>query len=107
MRGYRLDPHADVELAYAAATLEAERQGAARDFLDDYWETLTLARTTPGFGTKVDVGEPVVVRWYLLDTFSYRIFALVEEDDLIVIAIAHHHREEGYWRDRLASKRTK
>ena len=59
-------------------------------------------RATPGFGTKVDLGDaPFVVRWYLLDTFSYRIFALVEEDELVVVAVAHHGQEEGYWLERL------
>ena len=102
MRGYRLEPEADAELGHAAATLEMDREGAARDFLDDYWKMLQLARTTPGIGTMVDVGdEPFVVRWYLLDTFSYRIFALVEDDELVVIAIAHHGQEEGYWLERL------
>src|SRR5262245_8218964 len=103
MRGYRIEPEADAELGHAAATLEADREGAARDFLDDYWKTLELARTTPGFGTTVDLGdEPFVIRWYLFDTFSYRIFALIEDAELVVLAIAHHGQEEGYWFERLA-----
>jgi plasmid stabilization system protein ParE len=102
MRGYRIEPEAHAELGHAAATLEADREGAARDFLDDYWKTLELARTTPGYGTLVAVGdEPLVIRWYLLDTFSYRIFALVEDDELVVLAVAHHGQEEDYWLERL------
>lgn len=102
MRGYRIEPEADAELGHAAETLEADREGAARDFLDDYWNTLQLARTTPGFGTKVDFGDATFeLRWYLLNTFSYRIFALVEEDELVVVAIAHHGQKKGYWLERI------
>jgi len=41
------------------------------------------------------------VRRYRLNRFPYGIIYAVVEDEVVVIAIAHLHREPGYWRARL------
>ncbi len=42
------------------------------------------------------------VRRFLLDRFPYSVIAACLEDELVVVAIAHHSRKPGYWRKRLA-----
>ena len=40
------------------------------------------------------------VRKYLLHKFPYKLMYSVEEDHILVIAVAHQHRKPDYWVDR-------
>ena len=39
------------------------------------------------------------VRKYLLNKFPYKILFSLEKDHILIIAIAHQHREPDYWVD--------
>lgn len=41
------------------------------------------------------------VRRYLLHRFPYGIHYVVQDDVVIIVAIAHMRRRPGYWRDRV------
>jgi len=40
-------------------------------------------------------------RRFLLDRFPYKMLYIVEDDRVLVIAVAHQHRQPDYWVDRL------
>lgn len=41
------------------------------------------------------------IRRRILRQFPYSIFYIVEDDNVVIIAIAHHKRRPGYWLPRL------
>ena len=41
------------------------------------------------------------VRHYLLHKFPFKILYSIQDNDLIVLAIAHQHRKPNYWIDRI------
>jgi len=41
------------------------------------------------------------VRLFRLERFPYQLVHIVDDGELIVLAVAHLHREPDYWRDRL------
>lgn len=57
-------------------------------------------RGSPG---KPEDGVPVsgALRRFLLRRFPYYLLYRVEEDWILVLAVGHHSRRPGYWRDRL------
>jgi len=42
------------------------------------------------------------VRRYRLRRFPYGLIYVIEADEILVLALAHHSRRPGYWRDRIA-----
>jgi hypothetical protein len=41
------------------------------------------------------------VRPRVLQRFPYSIIYLVERNEIVIVAVAHHKRRPGYWLDRL------
>jgi len=41
------------------------------------------------------------VRRKILRQFPYSIFYVVDDDAVVIVAIAHHKRRPGYWKPRL------
>ena len=44
------------------------------------------------------------IRRYRLSRFPYELIYVAEGNDLIVLAVAHLHREPSYWRSRMAER---
>ena len=63
---------------------------------------MTLYDRFPGAGVSVERVADVDVRRFLTDRFPYVVVLARLEDELIVIALHHQHREPGYWKPRLA-----
>ena len=40
-------------------------------------------------------------RRFLLDRFPYKMLYIVENDNILVIAVAHQHRQPDYWIERI------
>lgn len=49
-----------------------------------------------------DIGFPVTVRLrrYLIERFPYSLLYHQTEDGIFVLAVMHHRRQPGYWKDR-------
>jgi len=95
---YTLLPPAATDLR-SGATFYRDNESAAlaRDFLREVDSTLERLLTFP------DLGRPAAkgTRRALVRRFPYAVIYLVEADRLVIVAIAHHSREPGYWLDRL------
>lgn len=90
------------EAAEAAAWYEAERPGLGSDFFEAIEAAIDLIEEglplLPVQGNTRQLGA----RRVILKRFPYDIIVLDEPDQVIVVAIAHHARKPGYWRDRLS-----
>jgi toxin ParE1/3/4 len=92
-------PGAALEAEEAAAFYESRREGLGERFLARVDEAVQRALETPHqhqrWGLRPDVRRVRVKR------FPYLVFYLVENDELLVTAIAATAQEPGYWFSRL------
>jgi plasmid stabilization system protein ParE len=87
-----------IEEAEAAARWYAERSqtaaGAFADEIDSAIAEITrLPLAWPGYSHNT--------RRFLLRRFPYSVVYRVSESTTLIVAVAHHRRRPGYWRDRL------
>jgi len=81
------------------AQYEAERPGLGTAFAKRVHELVGFALKFPEMGSPYSV--PGVRRLFPRD-FPYAVAYLVDADRLLIVAVAHGHREPGYWHERLA-----
>ena len=70
------------------------------DFLDELDRSIRRVLTFPLASTEIEPG----IRKCLLARFPYSIVYGIDEELIIVIAIAHLHRSPRYWADRFYQK---
>ena len=97
----RLLAAADAEVSEAAAYFDDQRNGLGKRFERDLLDTLELLREHPLAGKAVTKQS----RSLRLRRFKYNIVYVLDGDEIIVVAVAHHRRRPGYWRRRLATIR--
>ena len=102
MRVLRIHAAAAEEAAEAAAWYEKERLGLGADFaraveaaLDLLEQEIVPLTSAPG------VAAAHGVKRLLLRRFPYAVVVRERDTEIFVIALAHHARRPGYWRDRL------
>ena len=85
----------EVDAAVAWYTELAEDAG--RDFLDELDRVVRLIRIYPFLATQIEVD----IRRFLFALFPYSLIYGIHQETIVVIAVAHQHREPRYWTDRL------
>lgn len=98
----RLLAPAVAELNDAVAWYAGQIPGLDQRFLDDV--QLARKRIVEHPHAWHPLGDGV--RRFRLERFPYGLFYIVEGDEIVLLAIAHLHREPAYWRSRL-TKRTR
>ena len=94
---------AQSEVDDAVAWFDSQSRNLGTQFLDDLDRTIRRIAAYPLASTKIEED----LRRCLLSKFPYGIIYGLDSDTIIVIAVAHLHREPRYWIDRLpASKIT-
>jgi len=98
----RILRQASEEAEAAAAWYEAERRGLGTEFADalEYGIELIeedLFPLTPMPGASGSRGAKRLI----LRRFPYDIITIQRDDEIIIVAFAHHSRRPGYWRDRM------
>lgn len=68
----------------------------AERFVDELARVEQLAVERPLAWPEVEAG----VRRLVMDRFPFSLIYELEGDDLWILAVAHHRRRPGYWRDR-------
>lgn len=96
----RLLDMAEIELDEAVAWYEAQVPGLGLKLVAEIRHAREMIAAFPGAWHLLDTG----VRRYRLNRFPFGLIYTIENGEIIILAIAHHHREPGYWRERLRSK---
>jgi plasmid stabilization system protein ParE len=96
---YHFLPPAEEEMHEAAKYYEEQAEGLGEEFLDDVQRSIDSVRMFPEIGSMI---EPPLRR-HLLSRFPYSVVYAREPETIVVVAIAHHRRRPGYWRERLES----
>ena len=93
----RLLTIAKQELDDAVAWYDERTPGLGREFLDEIDRAVRRAAAFPMSCTEM---EPDVRRC-LLARFPYGLIFGVDQETLVIVAVAHLHREPRYWVTRL------
>ena len=95
-------PAAALEAVEASTYLEEARVGYSEKFEAELDRLCGRIAEHPRSGSPLD-GYPseLDVRSYRMDVFRYSLIVVTIEGAPMVLAVAHHGRKPGYWRDRL------
>ena len=85
------------EMTEASLFYDASSSGLGNDFLDDVQQAIDRLCEYPLVGEAVAPG----LRRMLLHRFPFSVVYAAETDLILVIAIAHHGRQPGYWQSRV------
>lgn len=88
---------AEIELDQAILWYEAQAAGLGDAFLIEVLSAADLISLYPEAWQALDE----TVRRCRLNRFPYGLIYVAESGDILVLAVAHLHREPDYWRDRL------
>ena len=97
MKPVRLVEPAEQEMISAAEFYEQRSPGIGRDFLDKIESALDDIHEHPDRCPPLGMG----VRRRLVHRFPYGILYRIEAQEIVVLAIAHLHRNPTYWIDRM------
>lgn len=95
-------PAAVLEAVEASTYLEKARVGYSEKFEAELDRLCGRIAEHPRSGSPLD-GYPsdLDVRSYRMDVFRYSLIAATIEGAPTILAVAHHGRKPGYWRNRL------
>jgi len=88
---------ADREVEDAVRWYEEQDESLSRLFLDELDRIVRLIRLYPLIATQV---EPEIRR-FLFVHFPYSLIYGIDQETIVVIAVAHQHQEPRYWADRV------
>jgi plasmid stabilization system protein ParE len=88
---------ARADLREAAAYYEGQRRGLGRDFRNEVLAAIERIKAFP------EAWHPLSenTRRCRTHRFPYGVIYLVQEEHIVIVAVAHLHREPGRWKDRL------
>lgn len=87
---------AQKELDDAVLWYNQQADGLGREFLDELDRTVRRTITFPLSCPEIEPG----IRRGLVARFPYGIIYGIDDDTIVVIAVAHLHRRPRYWIDR-------
>jgi plasmid stabilization system protein ParE len=88
---------ANKELDDAVAWYNEQADGLGKDFLDELDRVVRRAVAFPLSCPEIAPG----LRRCLLARFPYGLIYGLEDDMIVVVAVAHLHRKPRYWADRI------
>ncbi|MGE3271958.1 MAG: type II toxin-antitoxin system RelE/ParE family toxin [Chloroflexota bacterium] len=92
----RFDEAAREELLVETAYNARQQPGLAARFVQSVEDTVARIVAFPHAGTP----GPAHTRRAHISDFPFSVVYRVEDDEIVVFALAHHARRPGYWRDR-------
>ena len=84
---------AQKELEDAILYYELEQRGLGLRFRDELCKSIDRIKMYPKIWP-IERGE---VRKCFVHKFPYKILYSIQESNIIILAISHHHRKPGYW----------
>lgn len=97
MSGYRLISEARDELVAGVDFYDSEYSGLGQDFAVEVRRLCRLIAESPTAGIELRPG----VRRRILRRFPYSILYTLENNKVLIIAVAHQTRRPGYWHYRV------
>ncbi len=98
MKRYRFHPEARSEARVATEWYRDRSSEAASGFAEAVAEGLQSIRMHPDAWP---IWRQTDVRRRVLRRYPYSIFYVLDQDIVVIVAIAHHKRRPGYWLPRL------
>jgi hypothetical protein len=89
-----------LEFRDAAEFYELEQAGLGRQFEEETKRSLRRIIRYPAAWSK-EKGE---IRRYLMHRFPYKILYSIEENHILILALAHLHRKPEYWVERRSER---
>ena len=98
MKGVEFHPDADAEFISAARYYEEQTEDLGLDFITAVQHATRRILDFP------DSGRPYGrrLRRVLVPGFPYGLVYRVERDRIFILAVAHLHRQPGYWQPRVS-----
>ena len=96
MINYRYLLPAEVEMTEAALFYEEQFPGLGTDYLDDIQRCIDRIRSHPEIGQIIQG----TIRRSQASRFPYSILYTIENDHILIIAVAHNRRKPFYWKER-------
>ena len=90
---------ADQEVDEAVAWYGKQGHDISRGFLDDLDRAVRLATAYPLLATQI---EPEIRR-LLFVRYPYSLIYGIDNESIVIIAVAHQQREPRYWTDRVTT----
>ena len=94
---YRFLSAAHEEVAEAIEHYNKVASDAAAAFLSDLDRAIDLLRVFPRSGVTVEYG----FRSFPLHQFPFTVIYAIDDNDIIIVAVAHQSRQPQYWINRL------
>ena len=92
----RLRPEAEADVSDAARWYESQRSGLGSVFLDEVLRTLSSISEYPDLYPRIS-GD---VRRALIRRFPFGVFYVVDESEVVVLAVMHGRRAPARWKNR-------
>jgi hypothetical protein len=102
MKPWRFHEEVPAEIERTARWYEGERSGLGTEFLTVLQEV--VACLEDGSVVSSPAREDRRARRVLLLRFPFAIVFVETEDAFVIVAVAHHKRQPGYWASRLAPR---
>lgn len=96
MTGYRLTTEARDELVAGVTFYESQYPGLGRDFAIEVRRLCRLIVESPAAGLEI---RPTIRR-RIVRRFPYSVLYATEDDEVVILAVAHQSRRPGYWQRR-------
>ncbi len=90
-------PEAKAELYDAVNYYELQVKGLGVTFKSTAKSTIKRVATFPTAWTEIKPN----IRRCIMHKFPYNVLYSIEKDCILIIAIAHHHRNPNYWTNRV------
>ena len=97
MGNYRLTTEAKDELSAGVSFYDSEYPGLGQDFAVEVRRLCRIVAESPESGFELRSG----LRRRILRRFPYSILYTIDDDTIVVIAVAHQRRKPGYWTHRV------
>ena len=92
---------AETEVLEAIAYYDLQRENLGDRFEQELQATVNFVTKHPLAGKRISR----TVRKFPLRKFLYNLIYIVQESEIVIVAVAHHRRRPAYWIRRLADSR--
>lgn len=99
MKTIRYHEAAEDELLHEVGYFEVRAPGLGRRFFGEVQRAEKLIAQFPQSAPEILPG----IRKRILRTFRYSLIYSQEQNDILILAVAHHSRRPGYWVGRIAA----